>query len=287
MNSYKEALVPVWHKFSRESWYKVLRPEQCVIAGAAALALAIALVQSTLPLATGVFCALTAAFSCCGASLFHYGIRADTYAEKVFDPVVVHEPQFLMQLGSLAFAASIGISFALPVVGANVALANYVIIVLYGLVLDRVWPFKNLVAAAVCVSPIIIGWAASGGNVHVLFGLLAPAYLVYIGREVIKDVNDVQADMALRFTLIMWIGERRTMQIAGLVLLLGAALLFSAVRNGTTVTAGILGGLGCVSLGYAALRCFLKRSQSFAYRSIDIGVSLYIVSLLATRAGLP
>ena len=80
-----------------------------------------------------------------GASIWHYGARADVYAQKHWDLVIVKHPISLMIAGVFAFALSIIVAWIfLPQKCFLISVVNAIVILIYARVLDQYWPFKKM-----------------------------------------------------------------------------------------------------------------------------------------------
>src|SRR3989344_8649149 len=92
-------------------WITITRPIQFVLGGTAAWIAALLsngpLWLSTQKVAVGGVMSL----SILGASMWHFGARADAYARKHWDPVYVTNPATLQVLGAAALAASITLAW--------------------------------------------------------------------------------------------------------------------------------------------------------------------------------
>ncbi|MCH7492890.1 hypothetical protein IID19_04890 [Patescibacteria group bacterium] len=288
MSSLQLVLQPIWKKFEAERWTKIMRPGQCLLAGLAAAIIAFSINPLHYELAVLVGSFFCAGCSCLGASLFHYGTRHDMYRRKTDDPVIVHNPMLLVQLGAIAFASSMAAAlYALPTFCVAVALGNFTTITLYGLAFDRVWPFKNILAAAVCITPLVIGGATASPDLSAISTLLLAAFGIYLSREIIKDIKDVRANRGLRFTLVMYFGDKITLSIAGTILLLAAITLFYAfvslaIHNTLPI---MLAGLAIIIIVMVGVRSIVSKQLRFAYQQIDVGVGCILLALLANSVG--
>lgn len=279
--------------------YKLTRIEQCIIAGIGAWLIAL-LSNGPLWFNTPKLAAAICIFcSCLGASLFHYGRRADIYKLKHYDLVIVKQPYLLMFLGSIAFMCSLLIAKAyLPVECLWIAMFNFLVIMLYSNFLDKFWPFKNLVIAFVCVTPIMMGWF-SGHRMHPIVPYLIIAITgIYLAREVMKDVVDREANKGKRFTMVMYLGVKQTLQIAGLVFLISASILAYAIHylqlpNTDNIihnfASTLIISLYLVSIIITShLGWQLVRGKRFenCYRYTDGGITMMMLAILIMRANL-
>jgi len=283
--------------------YKVARIEQSLIVGISTWLIALLsngpLWFST-PKVAVAFCMVC---SCMGSSLFHYGRRADIYKRKWYDPVTVARPWLLISIGSLLFAGSILIALAyLPTGCLWIAVFNFLTIMLYANFLDQFWPWKNLVIAFVCSTPVAAGWL-SGHRMHPIVPyLVAAIYGAYLAREILKDVIDRDANRGKRFTMVMSLGIKPTLRIAGMVLLASVCILAYATqflplsvpdhpiwisaRESYPFIIIVLYCLGMyfpLHLGWKLVRG--GRFENY-YRYVDIGMVFLMLATLTIRVGL-
>jgi len=144
----------------------------------------------------------------------------------------------------------------------------------------------NLLVALLTAAPFVLGAVAvTGGNVPpgvLVVGALA--MLATAGREVLKDVEDVDADRGHRRTLPMRIGARRAALVAAVFL--GGAILLSPLP---AVLESVLGRSYLVAVTAADL-CFLvaaatgPRAPGRGQRLAKLGMLAALVALVLGRA---
>lgn len=270
--------------------YKVTRIEQCLIAGLSTWLIAL---LSNGPLwfnEPKVAAGVCMFFGCMGASVFHYGRRHDVYAKKWYDLVIITRPTLLMWCGGVAFAISIGIAIAtLPAYCVWITVANCAIILLYANFLDQFWPFKNVAIALVCVTPIVMGWY-SGHRLHpVVPYLILAIFCAYLAREILKDIEDRDANHGKRFTMVMSLGIPTCQRIAAALLVsTGVLLLFGLTKLNMPdawLGAFILTpyGFGIVVLMMYARLLYRGGHLFHYYRVIDAGMVGLMAATLALR----
>lgn len=283
--------------------YKITRIEQCLTAGFGTWLISL---LSNGPLwfnTPKVAVAICMFFSVLGASLYHYGRRADVYERKWYDQVIVNRPDLLKFWGSIAFGISLLIALVyLPVACFWITLFNFLAIMFYANFLDQYWPWKNLIIALVCTTPVMAGWF-SGHRMHpVVPPLIVGITGIYLGREMIKDVVDRFANQGKRFTMVMDLGVERTLKIAGITLLVSVSILTYAgchlplpnFDNAIFFSAGnFFSGIiiGLFAAGIIILLHYgwqLSKGMRFenCYRYVDGGIVFLMLAMLGIRAGL-
>lgn len=153
---------------------------------------------------------------------------------------------------------------------------------------ERLWKRAgfagNLTIGALTAAPFVLGGIAAG---HVGIAVLAVAglaALATVGREVLKDVEDMDADAGARRTLPMRIGARRASRVAA-GFLVAAALLSPAPYLLETIL-----GWGYVPAVIVADALFLAAAaEGFgrpakAQRLAKLGMVVALVALVAGRA---
>jgi len=265
---------------------KITRPEQCLTAALATFVVALLSNGPSWFTAEKIAAPITIALSVLGASLWHYGARYDVYAKKHWDVVTVIHPQRLLFFGCVSFIMSVVVAFLfLPKACTLIAFINVFIIVFYARRLDQYWPWKNLVIALVCTSPLIIGWL-SGQHVHsIVLPMIIATFFIYLAREILKDIQDREANHGLRFTMVMDIGVKASLRIAGamlciaiLVLLIGwqyipSSLFFAIAAYWISVSVLVWNGI----------KLLMATDLASRYKRIDIAVLSFLICILAIR----
>jgi 4-hydroxybenzoate polyprenyltransferase len=229
---------------------------------------------------------LVMALSILGASVWHYGARADVYRKKHWDLVIVESPRLLMFLGAVAFLASIVLAWIfLPISCCLIAVFNTVTIAIYARILDRYWPWKNLSIAAVCVTPLILGWFSGHRLNPILPSLISTAFFFYLAREIFKDVVDIEANRGKRFTMVMSIGTPAALRVGGVALVVAiTCIVYSMVRYAPSslfVRLPLSIGIGCFS--YFATWSLAGENIAHQFRRMDLGVASILIALLGVR----
>lgn len=265
---------------------KITRPSQCFIAATATWI--VALLSNGPHLFTEAKLAAAAAIflSVLGASLWHYGARSDMYARKHYDLVIVRNPSLLRMLGANAFACSILVAaLFLPWACIVVTTLNTFIIFFYAKRLDQFWPWKNLVIAFVCTTPLVIGWL-SGQSLHpVVSPMIIAAFFIYLTREILKDIQDREANHGLRFTMVMQIGVPASLRVAGAQLFLAFAVMVYAYHfiAHTSPLATLTFLVGVFLLLWYSIKLMRGLNIAAKYQQIDFAVVSILICMLVIR----
>ncbi len=157
-----------------------------------------------------------------------------------------------LRISSVLFAVSLGLSLFLDFLSVLIVTSAIAVMVLYELRLKREGLSGNLSIASLTGALFLLGGAVVDG-IEMTVAVAAMAFLATLGREIVKDIEDMGADFDRR-TLPKRIGARR----AGLV---GSAAFVIAV--GTSFQPFLMGFFG---LGY--LPIVLVADGIFIYCSI-------------------
>lgn len=221
-----------------------------------------------------------------GASLFYFAAANEMYILK--DRV-----NFLNKKQRLSIAVLGLVAMLSAIVVAACCLSrlcvclttfNALVILYYKDFVSKRWWSKNPMIAMVCITPILLGWAA-GENTHPSVPAAAVlAFFAYLVREIIKDIQDRGVDRHLRLTLPLVVGPTLARQIAGILLLLGLyfwlVLAASIPTSRWQVFAPLLLGLGY--FGWVAYSLLFSETGREAKESkqILIGNACLILAFL-------
>lgn len=269
-------------------WLKISRPNQVVIGG---IATWIAALLSNGPdwfNTQKVVAGLVMSLGIWGASVWHYGARADVYAKKHWDLVIVKNPLLLLCVGGLLFLASIALAWIfLPSQCLAIAITNAIVILIYARFLDKYWPWKNLFIAAICITPLLLGWFSGHRLNPIVPPLILSAFFFYLSREIFKDVMDIEANRGKRFTMVMAIGNTAAIRIGGIIL--GFSLIFilySLKYASTSAMVWISSAFGVVWLSWFTLKSIKGVDITSKFVWMDLGVVSILLSLLGSRMGM-
>ncbi|ADD06742.1 (S)-2,3-di-O-geranylgeranylglyceryl phosphate synthase [Natrialba magadii ATCC 43099] len=132
-------------------------------------------------------------------------------------------PRGALVFSIVLFAAAVGLALTLPLEALAIAGINLVALVAYTEYFKGLPGLGNALVAYLVGSTFLFGAAAVGeiGPAVVLFALAAIATLT---REIIKDVEDIEGDREEGLnTLPIAIGERQSLYIATILLVIGVA----------------------------------------------------------------
>jgi len=190
-----------------------------------------------------------------------------------------------LALQASLFAVAVVASAFLSLMVLVVVLAALVLMVGYELRLKDIGLPGNVAIAALTGVPFVFGALAVAGGAQLTpsAGVLAGlAFLATLGREIIKDVEDVAGDVGRRRTLPMRIGETSALRLAQAALLVGVVLspLPALARPGLGLAYLPLVGLADAGFLAAAVRASEPR---LAQRLCKAAMLVALVAFAAGR----
>ena len=179
-----------------------------------------------------VLAPLVIALQIAGASLFYFAVANQMYGRKHSGYLLANWPIIIMGvLGLLAMVSGTIISAQLSYSCLAVAIFNPVVIVLYKDYISKWWLSKNLLMAAVCITPVLLGWWAGSGSTHpAVPGGAVAVFFTYLAREIIKDIQDMEVDRHRRRTLPLERGVGVARVLAG-TSMLGSLFFLSRIMT--------------------------------------------------------
>lgn len=142
----------------------------------------------------------------------------------------------------------------------------------------------NLLIGLLTAAPFVLGAMATGGPDAAVLAVALLAALATVGREVLKDVEDVEADRGARRTLPMRVGARRAALVAAAFL--GATVLLSGAPFLLETSLGwaYLPAVGVADACFLAASAVGHRDAGRAQRLAKAGMVAALVALLVGRA---
>jgi len=266
-------------------YWKVSRPTQVFLGGLTAWIIALLSNGPTWLSVEKIASAIIMSLMVLSSSIWHYGARYDVYARKHWDPVYINNPAFLVILGACGFILSIILAILyLPSECVIIVLMTAVAIALYAKRLDQYWPFKNFIIAAVCITPLLLGWLSGHRLNPILPFIISAAFFIYLTREILKDVVDQEANQGKRFTMVMDLGIPTTLKIAGCCLFIAVLLIGLASGNlGGETSIQIIYFMGAGQLCLMAIKLLCGKDISKQFQQIDVAVGTLLLSLFLVR----
>lgn len=246
-------------------WLKVSRPHHALVAGFATYVAALLSDGHTWFDQVKIAAPIVIMLGVIGASLFHYGGARDIYARKVRDRIDVENPDQLMRLGGVALNFAVMVAFfTLPFAGVAIAMFNAIGIVFYTKFLSRFWLTKNVMIAAICTTPVLLGWAIGHRLSPSIPWAIATVFTSIWAREILKDVADIVANEGRRVTLPIKFGVAHARQIAGVLLLVSLLFIIFVVSQAgfqESVSTTLFSILALALLSFASSSLFVRAAS--------------------------
>lgn len=267
---------------------KIIRPTQVIIGGLSTWVVALLSNGPTWINQQNVSAGIVMSLSILSAGIWHYGARHDVYARKWWDPIYIKNPNMLRVIGASGFLVSVVVSLNfLPTGCTTIALLNAAIIILYAKRLDQFWPWKNIIIAGVCITPLAMGWFSGHRLNPILPPLMGAAFFIYLAREILKDIVDREANQGKRFTMVMSLGISASLKVAGIVLAIAPLLVgYSLSNQKIPMSSWIFFSVGGIFLLLFSLLLMTGKDLSKKFSHIDLGVASMLIALIIIRASM-
>lgn len=253
--------------------WKVCRPEVVVLSFACAWYMA---TLCEAPAELRFFAALTSGLSCLGCSVFHFGAAHPVYRRKR-ERIDIQSPWTLIGVGAILLLASILLAWTkLNALAIYMSLFNAGAISIYATVLSKRWFTKNFTTIAIIATSPLTGWVVGTTTNPAAIYITSMVVLVYLAREILKDIDDIQANHGIRVTIPIRFGVPGATKIAGVVTAVGAMVCFTLYLNFSMWSAPISSTIFAIVAGF--LGASDKPGQS--YKALTFGSAVLILSFL-------
>jgi geranylgeranylglycerol-phosphate geranylgeranyltransferase len=142
----------------------------------------------------------------------------------------------------------------------------------------------NLAIGALTAAPFLVGGLAAGGLAWPVLVVAALAALATVGREVLKDVEDVEADRGARRTLPMRVGARGAALVAGAFLVATVLLSPWPWWRGNVLGWAYVPAVALADAAFLAAVATGFSRPDRAQRLVKAGMVLALAALVAGRA---
>lgn len=210
------------HTVGIASYLRLIRYRNCIMSGIAALLGALVVTGRNAPAHwLAIISAMLVVFLFTGA-----GNSLNDYLDAEIDRTAHPErpvPSGLIarskarQVSVALFALSVLVSILIGILSIAIVLLSLVLMVSYELRFKKSGFSGNLIIAWLTASLFLYGAVAVGAAIPI-WALFLTSFLATLGREIIKDVEDVESDRGVRKTLPMLIGKNGSMSASSLFL---------------------------------------------------------------------
>ncbi|HWH08127.1 MAG TPA: UbiA family prenyltransferase, partial [Candidatus Thermoplasmatota archaeon] len=138
----------------------------------------------------------------------------------------------------------------------------------------------NAAVALLTGAPFVMGGLAAGRVGAALLAVAALAVLANVGREVLKDAEDAEADRGHRRTLPLRVGARRAGLVAGCFLVAAALLSPLPWRLETVLAWPYLPAVGLADACFLAAAAAGPRSPARGQRLAKAGMALALAAVV-------
>jgi geranylgeranylglycerol-phosphate geranylgeranyltransferase len=122
------------------------------------------------------------------------------------------------------FFISLLLSFVINFINFGIVIVSIGLLILYEKYFKEVGFMGNVVIAFLSGMALVFGGAAVG-QAHQALILALMAFLIMLGREILKDVQDVEADILKRVTLPMKLGRQNAFYIGSALIVISIVLI--------------------------------------------------------------
>lgn len=214
--------------------FDLVRPGNCVMTSVGIAAGALVAAGAALPslwLTAGLGALTGFAFAGAGNALNDYVDRdldRKAHPERPI-PSGRLSPRAALRAQGLLFALAVALAGAISWIHASplallLVLPALALMLSYELALKARGLSGNIAISLLTGAPFVMGGISADAVTPAVLLLAALAFPVNLGREIVKDIEDVAADRGSRVTLPMRIGERRARLAAQAAILAGVAL---------------------------------------------------------------
>jgi geranylgeranylglycerol-phosphate geranylgeranyltransferase len=130
-------------------------------------------------------------------------------------------PNELLLFSLILFAGGLVVSLFINLICFSIVCVTLLFIYLYEAYFKKMGLAGNIVVAFLSAMSFTFGSSAMGNPFASIF-LSLIAFLLFTGREILKDVEDVKGDEGIRQTLPMDVGSRKAVIIGSMFILAGA-----------------------------------------------------------------
>jgi len=135
------------------------------------------------------------------------------------------KPIFGLQLGIIFFIIGLILSILINITCFSIGLFAVLLIIIYEISFKNKAFIGNIIVALTTSISFIYGGAIIGDLIKPTFFTII-SFLIFLAREVIMDVRDVEGDKINRITLPIRIGRKSSAKLASILILIAMVFLF-------------------------------------------------------------
>jgi geranylgeranylglycerol-phosphate geranylgeranyltransferase len=136
-----------------------------------------------------------------------------------------------LYIGIIFFVIGLSITILINLICFILTLIGIILIISYELIYKNKGLIGNIIVAFTTSLSFVLGGAVVGELIKPTFFTLI-CFFVFLGREILKDVNDFEGDKNTRITLPIKIGQKKAVYFANSFLITAIILVFIPVIYG-------------------------------------------------------
>lgn len=121
-------------------------------------------------------------------------------------------PRGALHFAYISFFIALVLSASINILSFGIVVVSICLLVIYEQYLKNIGLIGNILAGFISGMALIFGGAAVG-HVHNTLLLAAMTFLIMLGREILKDIQDIKGDRIQRVTLPMNIGQNKALYV--------------------------------------------------------------------------
>lgn len=133
-------------------------------------------------------------------------------------------PNEALHFSYVSFSIALLLSMTINVLSFGIVAVGIGLLVLYEKYYKDIGLIGNILAAFISGMALIFGGAAVG-NAHNTLLLAVMTFFLMLGREILKDIQDVKGDVLHRVTLPMKIGRKNALYVGCIFIVITVALI--------------------------------------------------------------
>ena len=268
-----------------KAFVEITRPHNCILAGIVGVLGSIVAVGHFPGPLKSLLVFLVVTLGCAGGNTindyFDYEIDKINRPERPLPRGAISR-KVALYYSMLLFAVGLALAYMINLYAFLLALVAYLTMFLYAWKLKPMPFIGNLVVAGLTGATPLYG-AVAVENLGLAAYLALCAFLVNVAREVIKDIEDVEGDMAkgARTLPILW-GKKRAAYVGAFFALLTVAASFLPVRAGVGVGYYAMVPVDIVILysAYLILRSQEKESAHRSQKLLKVSIFLAVTAFM-------
>ncbi len=274
----------IFKRIFMKPYLKILRPSVCILT---VLGLVVgALIAGTFSTTFTFALALLVAFLICGA-----GNVINDYFDQSIDKI--NAPGRPIPSGKISLKNALYYFYLLTIFGVMLSYfvsVYYLFIVIFNWVIASLYPWKakkipilkNVFVAYLAASSFLAAGFISGISIPtVLIFFVLVGFIVTLGREIIKDIEDVKGDKKSGIkTLPIILGEKKAKAIAYAIIFLGCIFLILPYYLQLFSFWYLIGAIPAILLCLYSIKCNSHKAQKMLKASMYLVILGFLIGVI-------